>query len=139
MPRKTMSSKRLARYKELLEAKEQELSRGFRTRNQIALPKTPEFEEEAQLALEQDLAVQDRNLAAALLRQIRTALDRIDDGTYGSCLSCGVEIQPRRLEAVPWASYCTRCQEALDLKQAGITAQQREFAEAEPSREERAA
>ena len=131
MASKTMSNKRLAEYKELLEAKGQEMSRGFRTRNQIVLPKNPEFEEEAQMGLEQDLAVLDRNLAAAQLRQIWTALDRIDDGTYGTCLSCGVEIQPQRLEAVPWAAYCTRCQETLDMKQAGTAPQQRESAEAE--------
>ena len=112
-----MKKAEFAKYKELLERKQQELSKGFRTRNQIALQRSPEFEEEAQMVVEQDLAVQNRNLAAELLRQIWAALDRIDDGSYGSCLACGAEIQPERLEAVPWASYCTRCQETLDLQQ----------------------
>jgi len=134
-----MPNKKLAKYRELLEAKQQELSKGFRTRNQIALQRTPEMEEEAQMVVEQDLAVQNRNLAADLLRQISAALDRIDDGSYGTCLSCGAEIQPQRLEAVPWASHCTRCQETLDLKKGKSAAQRREYVEVESSAGERAA
>ena len=134
-----MKRAELAKYKELLEARQQELSQGFRTRSLISLPKTPEPEEEAQMTAEQDLAVQNRNQAAEVLRQVWAALDRIDDGSYGTCLSCDAEIQPQRLEAVPWAAYCTRCQEALDLKQAGIAAQRRETVESELSKEERAA
>jgi DnaK suppressor protein len=133
-----MLSKQVAKYKALLETREQELSKGFRARNQITLPKTPEMEEEAQMLVEQDLAIENRNVAADLLRQIWAALDRIADSSYGTCLSCGREIQPQRLEAVPWAAYCTRCQEALDLKQARIASQQ-ESVEAEPSQEEHAA
>jgi DnaK suppressor protein len=121
-----MRNKRLARYKELLEAKQQELSKGFRTRNHIALARAPEMEEGAQMLVEQDLAVQSRDLAAALLRQIWAALDRIDDGSFGTCQSCGTEIHPRRLDAVPWASFCTHCQETLDQQQKEVAAQRRE-------------
>jgi DnaK suppressor protein len=96
------------------------------------------MEEEAQMVVEQDLAVQSRNVAADLLRQIWAALDRITGGTYGTCVSCGLAIPQQRLEAVPWAAYCTHCQEELDLKQTGIVAG-RESAEAKPSREEQAA
>jgi RNA polymerase-binding transcription factor DksA len=133
-----MQGEKWMKQKELLEARAQELSMGFRVRNQIALPKTPEMEEEAQMVVEQDLAVQSRNVAADLLRQIWAALDRITEGTYGTCVSCGVAIQSQRLDAVPWAAYCTQCQEELDLKQTGIVAG-RESTEAEPSREEQAA
>jgi hypothetical protein len=76
-----MQGEKWAKQKELLEAKEQELSKGFRARNQITLPKTPEMEEEAQMVVEQGLAVQSRNVAAELLRLIWAALDRITDGT----------------------------------------------------------
>jgi DnaK suppressor protein len=126
-----MRNKNLAKFKKLLEAKEQELSQGFRTRNQIAIQRTAEMEEEAQLLVEQDLAVQNRNMAAELLRQIWAAVDRIADGSYGICLSCGADIQPRRLEAVPWASYCTQCQESLDLQQNDRAVQRWEFSGAQ--------
>jgi DnaK suppressor protein len=45
------------------------------------------------------------------LRLIEEALERIADGTYGMCVNCGQEIQIKRLEAIPWARYCIKCQE----------------------------
>jgi RNA polymerase-binding protein DksA len=44
-----------------------------------------------------------------VLSQIDAALKRIDDGTYGTCVRCGREIAPERLEAYPWASLCIEC------------------------------
>jgi DnaK suppressor protein len=44
-----------------------------------------------------------------VLAQIDVALKRIDDGTYGTCSSCGGEIPEPRLEAYPWASLCIGC------------------------------
>jgi RNA polymerase-binding protein DksA len=41
-----------------------------------------------------------------VLAEINTALQRIEDGTYGTCKLCGKEIGPERLEAYPWASLC---------------------------------
>jgi DnaK suppressor protein len=41
-----------------------------------------------------------------VLAEINTALERIEDGTYGTCKACGKEIVPERLEAYPWASLC---------------------------------
>ncbi len=48
---------------------------------------------------------------ASLLRQVEEALQRIDDGTYGVCPECSQSISQKRLEAVPWASFCITCQE----------------------------
>jgi RNA polymerase-binding protein DksA len=44
-----------------------------------------------------------------VLSQIDGALRRIDEGTYGTCATCGGEIVPERLEAYPWASLCIDC------------------------------
>jgi RNA polymerase-binding transcription factor len=44
-----------------------------------------------------------------VLSQIDGALRRIDEGTYGTCASCGGEILSERLEAYPWASLCIGC------------------------------
>jgi RNA polymerase-binding protein DksA len=44
-----------------------------------------------------------------VLAEIDRALQRIDDGTYGTCVSCGDEISPARLEVNPWASLCIDC------------------------------
>jgi RNA polymerase-binding transcription factor len=46
------------------------------------------------------------NNAQVLLAQVQAALDRLDNGTYGKCVICGKDINPRRLEAQPWATLC---------------------------------
>jgi DnaK suppressor protein len=48
------------------------------------------------------------------LEEVQDALRRIEDGTYGKCSVCGREIEPARLEAVPWAKYCLADQEKLE-------------------------
>lgn len=45
------------------------------------------------------------------LKLIEDALARIQDGSYGECLNCGEDIQQKRLDAIPWAPYCIKCQE----------------------------
>lgn len=45
---------------------------------------------------------------------MRSALRRIEDGSFGKCLHCEEEISPKRLAAVPWASFCIQCQEHAD-------------------------
>ena len=47
--------------------------------------------------------------AEQVLSEIDAALQRIEDGTYGTCTSCGCEIPRARLEANPWASLCIDC------------------------------
>ncbi|MCS6817020.1 MAG: TraR/DksA family transcriptional regulator [Blastocatellia bacterium] len=52
-----------------------------------------------------------------ILTLIDEALERLAEGTYGICVACGAEIQPKRLEAVPWARHCVTCQ---DLQERGL-------------------
>ncbi|MBA4045855.1 MAG: hypothetical protein C0471_15770 [Erythrobacter sp.] len=42
-------------------------------------------------------------------RQVRLALARIDNGTYGTCANCGEDIPRARLEAQPTATRCLKC------------------------------
>ena len=44
-----------------------------------------------------------------VLAAIDAALKRIDEGTYGTCVSCAEQIRFERLEATPWASLCIDC------------------------------
>jgi DnaK suppressor protein len=44
--------------------------------------------------------------AGEILREIGVALQRIDDGTYGTCSACGADIPVERLDAVPYATLC---------------------------------
>ncbi|MEZ5498314.1 MAG: TraR/DksA family transcriptional regulator [Steroidobacteraceae bacterium] len=43
------------------------------------------------------------------IAQLNQALRRLEAGEYGSCVSCGAQIDERRLEVVPYADRCARC------------------------------
>jgi DnaK suppressor protein len=59
-------------------------------------------------------AFQESTIAVETLKQVRQALQRIEDGTYGNCIDCGCPIQAVRLAAVPWTPYCLADQEKHD-------------------------
>src|SRR5579883_3311411 len=109
-----MNKTELEKYKTLLEAKQAELSKGLRNREDIAIEKTPDALDEVQLAGERELAIRNLDRESNLLRHVRAALGRVADGSYGICMHCEEEIKPKRLDAVPWTKYCIRCQEAAD-------------------------
>jgi DnaK suppressor protein len=52
--------------------------------------------------------------ARQTLRSLQQALERIRQGTFGECVQCGSDIEPKRLEAIPWARYCLKCQELIE-------------------------
>src|ERR1700757_1669372 len=107
-----MNQTELNKYKAVLEAKQAELSAGLRNRDDIAIEKTPDALDEVQLAGERELAIRNLDRESNLLRNVKSALARIADGSYGTCLHCEEEISPKRLNAVPWTAYCIKCQEA---------------------------
>ena len=53
-------------------------------------------------------------LDAAVLQQVKDALQRIDDGTFGRCIVDGAPIEAKRLEAEPWTPYCLKHQQQLE-------------------------
>src|SRR3954447_5904727 len=54
---------------------------------------------------------------SAILAQVRAALTRIDEGTYGQCLVDGEPIELKRLEFVPWTPYCLKHQQEREEHQ----------------------
>jgi DnaK suppressor protein len=48
------------------------------------------------------------------LRQVSAALTRMEDGSYGTCTNCGMDIPFGRLQAQPMAQRCARCQEVWE-------------------------
>ena len=53
-----------------------------------------------------------------ILAEIDLSLHRISDGSYGLCIDCEEPISVKRLESIPWAQRCIRCQQALELHEA---------------------
>lgn len=62
---------------------------------------TATFERERDLSLERNIK--------DILRRVNEALGRMEKGAYGICESCGKEIDPARLEALPYANLCIIC------------------------------
>ncbi|MGH2970804.1 MAG: TraR/DksA family transcriptional regulator [Gaiellaceae bacterium] len=62
--------------------------------------------------VEHAIANQDDQPTVMLDREIDSidaSLKRIEEGTYGTCATCGREIPEQRLEAYPWAALCIDC------------------------------
>src|SRR5918999_6579399 len=49
-----------------------------------------------------------------LLRDVTLALQKFEDGSYGTCERCGETIADKRLEALPFARYCINCQRLVE-------------------------
>ncbi len=110
-----LTKKELEKYRRLLQEKKTTLS--------AEIAKTRSAEEETTEESTQDIA--DKAVSSytreflytltdgerGTLLHIDDALDRIDEGTYGSCVNCNVAMTEKRLNAVPWAPYCLDCQE----------------------------
>ncbi len=61
-------------------------------------------------------AIEEGILVSQTLEQVRDALHRLQDGSYGRCTLCGRPVEHARLEAVPWTPYCLEDQEKRDGK-----------------------
>jgi DnaK suppressor protein len=109
-----MTKTDLEKFRNILDTKRAELSGSLRNRDEIVIEKAPDALDEVQLAGERELAIRNLDRDSNMLRQIRRALGRISDGSYGVCLHCDEDISPKRIAAVPWAAYCIKCQEQVD-------------------------
>lgn len=74
--------------------------------NHIADDGNETFEQEKLVALRQSTERE--------LDRVNTSLQRLDEGTYGTCANCGKPIGDARLDALPWAIYCIDCQQLDD-------------------------
>jgi DnaK suppressor protein len=104
----------------LLRTKQTDLSRLLRNRGEIVIERASDALDEVQLMEERELAVGNLDRNSNALRQIRRALSRIANGTYGVCLQCKEDISPKRMAAVPWAAFCIKCQEKIDRREIEI-------------------
>jgi DnaK suppressor protein len=98
----------------ILERKVAELVRVLQRREGITIEKSADQMDEIQYASERDLAIRNVDRESTLLRQVKAALKRVGDSSFGTCTDCDSAISPKRLAAVPWATRCIQCQEVND-------------------------
>ena len=109
-----MTRTELNTFRRALENTEAELGNGNRNREALAIEMSPDELDRIQCAGDREWAMRNLERNSNWLREVRAALRRIDAGTFGICVGCDENINPKRLAAVPWASSCIVCQEAAD-------------------------
>ena len=110
-----MTEKELLSFKKILGTEQDAAVRAaLRRRQSIAIEQSAEEIEQISYDTERELAVADISRHSDLVRQIRAALGRIENGTFGVCQCCRKPIRLKRIKAVPWTSLCIRCQETVD-------------------------
>lgn len=115
----TMDKKKLEAFKKRLETRQQELRRTV-NRNQADGRSADEDTAAADIAdraassYNKEFLFSQSNNERQLLMMVDGALLRIREGSFGECISCGKEINAKRLEAVPWTRHCIECQEKLE-------------------------
>ena len=77
--------------------------------SELRKPLSADSEERATDLENQDALEGIKNSEIREVHQIQGALRRIAEGTYGVCVQCGADIDPKRLEALPIATRCISC------------------------------
>lgn len=113
-----MRPSEIAGFKLILNAKMNELIWQLTRREGITVEKTPDALDEVHIASQRELAARNLERESSVLRQVRAALARIEQGHFGRCLNCEEEISAIRLQALPWTALCLACKEQEDESQA---------------------
>jgi DnaK suppressor protein len=109
-----MNKVELNAFRSALETRETDIRNGSRNREALTIEASPDELDRIQYANARDMAIGNLERDSARLVEVRGALHRINTGTFGFCVACEENINPKRLAAVPWASFCIVCQEAVD-------------------------
>lgn len=115
-----MSAKQLAHFRQILEALKQELAGDIeRTVHTMQDEATVFADPNDRASQESDIALELRNRdrERKLIKKIDDSLALIENGEYGYCESCGVEIGLKRLEARPTATMCIDCKELEERRE----------------------
>jgi DnaK suppressor protein len=70
-------------------------------------------DDQAQLSHDEFVSLRMNGLDYRQLRMVEEALDRMEAGDFGICLACDEPIAEKRLQALPWARYCVKCEEEM--------------------------
>jgi DnaK suppressor protein len=119
-----MSDEQLEHFRQILLAWKRELMEEVdRTMHHMKddASNPPDPNDRATQETEFGLELRTRDRERKLLKKIESALDRIDNGTYGYCEETGDEIGLRRLEARPVATLCVEAQERRELAEKQFT------------------
>jgi DnaK suppressor protein len=113
-----MDKKKTEYFRKRLESRQQELRRTVSRTEQdgrsVDEESTQDIADRAASSYNKEFLFHQSNNDRQLLAMVESALDRLREGTFGECISCGKDINVKRLEAVPWTRHCIECQEKLE-------------------------
>ena len=113
-----MDKKRLDHFRKILETRQQELRRMVVRTEQDGraqdLDTAQDIADRAASSYNKEFLFHQSNTDRQLLQMVENALDRLREGVFDQCVSCGDDINGKRLEAVPWTRYCIACQEKME-------------------------
>jgi len=66
--------------------------------------------DEAGQSLDKEVIFEQSDNERKILNEINAALRKLKNGTYGKCEQCAIEIENKRLKAIPYSRYCIKCQ-----------------------------
>ena len=116
-----MTKTELNTFRRILNHRELELRNSNGVRDALAIGTSSDELDRTQDASDRDYAMSSLERNSDRLREVRSALRRMESGTFGICSACEENINPKRLVAIPWAPFCIVCQEAADREQAEPT------------------
>ncbi len=112
MKKPRIASMGLEDYRCLLLAKKADLLRNAAAgRTELAAGGRLSPDDEAPVQHDRYISIEVKRLDHEILGRIDAALARLANGDFGICAECGNPISPKRLQALPWADCCIRCQE----------------------------
>jgi DnaK suppressor protein len=117
---KYMNQKQLDHFMAMLQGWKAELQGEIdRTIHQMQEEATTEADPNDRASLETDISLElrSRDREGKLVKKINEAIDRIEEGEYGYCETCGVEIGIQRLEARPTAELCIDCKTLDEIRE----------------------
>jgi DnaK suppressor protein len=113
-----MDKKKVEKFKEQLESRRDELkkivARNEQDGRDADIANAQDIADRAANSYTKEFLFHQSNSERQMLQLIEGALNRLREGAFGECVNCGNEINPKRLEAVPWTRYCIACQEKLE-------------------------
>ncbi|HKV93534.1 MAG TPA: TraR/DksA C4-type zinc finger protein [Candidatus Angelobacter sp.] len=115
---KRMDKKKLDTFKKRLEERQQSLrkmvSRTEEDGRVADQDSAQDIADRAASSYTKEFLFSQSNNDRQLLQMVESALQRLREGSFGECINCGHEINPKRLEAVPWTRFCIACQEKME-------------------------
>jgi DnaK suppressor protein len=114
----SMDKKKLDYFRKRLETRQDELRRMVSRTEQdgrtVDEDSAQDIADRAASSYTKEFLFHQSNNDRQLLQMVEGALSRLREGSFGECISCGKEINAKRLEAVPWTRHCIECQEKLE-------------------------